>query len=451
MVKSFIIRYRLEASLPKSVRKHYSLIMDPAAGTVSVGVDTPHLHLASYFCRSDIGALAVRGILRNRKKDLLSEPWMGFESIGIHPHYTGDRKRFTIDYDLRVESVNLTCSWPAFIVLSLALGVDPYRGGLLDLKRDKSTNFREIILKSSDSQPIINVRKLDDRILARVVPQAAYCCLLTGLAWVGSMIEARENGLHVISSGRENVYDVPRECNDDTRQVYVHSPRDWSRRATEAALIWVLYSETYRYKHMAAGETKFILDVLPVTQKILKIREDIVEELRHLIDLETTLKEIFLSESSLVDTILTALRREWNTQDVILEDKRTARPYTENPPGFADIWDKLQDNGTFKELQENFYPFPPREAPDLAQFRNPIIVLAKVIIAVSSIQKWPREEWSVESYENGRASFTVPADPMDELLPGGQFRSSSGDIAIALLYSNLVREALDREGSIYLE
>ena len=133
MVKSFIIRYRLQSSLPTDVRKHYSLIMDPAAGTVSVGVDTPHLHLGSYFWRSDLEHLADTKILWNSKKGLLNEPWMELESIGIHPHYTGDRKRFTVGYDLRVESVNLRCSWPAFIVLSLALGVDPYRGGLLDL------------------------------------------------------------------------------------------------------------------------------------------------------------------------------------------------------------------------------------------------------------------------------------------------------------------------------
>ena len=259
------------------------------------------------------------------------------------------------------------------------------------------------------------------------------------------MIEVRGNVLHVIPSGRENFYDVDREWKDDTRRVHIHSPGDWSRQATEGALIWVLYSETYRQKCRANGHTKFILDVLPVTQKILIIREDIVEELRHLTDLEASLNEIFLSESSLVDPILTALRWQWSTLDDIHEGKQNPRAYTENPPGYVDIWDKLQDNDTFKELQDNFHPFSSGEAPDLAQLRQPVIVLAKVIIAVSSIRKWPREQWSVKSYENGKASFIVPPDPMDELLPEGRW-----EFAIAF-FSNDFREAIHREDSIYLE
>ena len=458
MVKSFIIRYRLEASLPKNIRKHYSLIMDPAAGTVSVGVDAPHLHLGSYFWRSDIGRLATNRTFPHREKDLLSETWMGLESIGIHPHYTGDRKRFTIDIDLRAESVNLACSWPAFIVLSLALGVDPYRGGLLDLKRNKSTDFREIILKSSDDdQSIISVRKLDNLILGRVSPPARFCCLLAGLAWVGSMIDVRENELHVIPSGRENYYDIDRERHQGTPQVHLHSLMDVPRQATEGALVWVLYSETYRHRYRAWGSTRFIRGVLPVTQKTLKIREDIVIELRHLNDLEASLHEIFGIESPLVDTILPALRREWDTLDRISEGKRGARPYTENPPGYVDIWENLQGNNKFKELYDNFYPFPSSRATDLAQFDKPVIVLAKVIIAVSSIQKWPREEWSVKFDGNRKPSFTIPDDPMDELLPKGEFREPRPAFSFTVGGQGITlnpfdaREAADgREDYIYL-
>ena len=42
-------------------------------------------------------------------------------------------------------------------------------------------------------------------------------------------------------------------------------------------------------------------------------------------------------------------------------------------------------------------------------------VLARVVNAVSSIQKWPREQWSVEIDENGRRSFRVSEDPMPTL------------------------------------
>ena len=43
-------------------------------------------------------------------------------------------------------------------------------------------------------------------------------------------------------------------------------------------------------------------------------------------------------------------------------------------------------------------------------------VLARVIIAVSRIQKWERKEWSVDVDENEKLSFTVPEDHLDGLL-----------------------------------
>ena len=148
MYKSFILRYRLESSLPRAVRKHYSLIMDPAAGTVSVGVDTPQLNLKRLLRLASEHRSDTR-YFNNIKKDLLSESWMGFQKFGIHPSYTGTRIRFTVGSDLRVESVGLRCTWTAFVVVSLALGVGPYSGGLLDLKRNIPTKLREIILKFS--------------------------------------------------------------------------------------------------------------------------------------------------------------------------------------------------------------------------------------------------------------------------------------------------------------
>ena len=352
----------------------------------------------------------------------------------------------------------MMCSWPAFVVLSLALGVDPYRGGLLDLKRNIYTNFREIRLKSTGSQSIITVRRLENRVFARVMPYAAFCCLLTGLAWVGSMIETHGKVLHVILSGREGFDGTYHGGDHAMRQVRMATFGDVTGQAAEKALAWVLYSEPYHHKHRVKGYTMSILDVLPVTQKILKTREDIVEELRLLTDLKASLNEIFLSESLLVDMILNALRQEWDTPEVILDGKRSARPYTENPPGYVDIWDNLQENDTFKTLKDNFYPLsnvigPSMDSfiinlPILAEFPAPMVVLAKVIIAVSSIQKWPREEWSVEFDENRKASFIVPADPMDELLPEGE---SERDLFTSFFESNYFRGTDDEEVPVYFE
>ena len=445
MVKCFIIRYRLQYgsqySFPKDARKHYSFIMDLAAGTVTVGVDAPQLKLVNIL-RSSVwrpngpneAFPTGMGILFKREKHLMVEPWMGFESVGIHPSYTGTRKRFTVGYDLRVESVNLTCSWPVFVVISLALGVDPYRGGLLDLKRKFSTNFGEIILKSSERIPVISVRKLDNRALAHVVKPHPIYSVYLGMAWDCTMIEAHGADVHIVPLGMPifqrllNVQEI--QSVHATHRLHLEYNKDPWPTEVARALVWIIYAETYYH------ECPVLLHrVLPVSQEILKVREDILEELKLVDNLEASLNEVFLSDDSLVHSILAALGHEWATQ---VEDKRKSRPYTEDPPGYVDIWNKLQDNDTFKALKDNHHPVPSlrtRYDVHLAPSTTPMALLARVIIAVSSIQKWPREEWSVEIDENGKASFTVPADPIDELLgrPG------------------VYRSIFDMENSIYLE
>ena len=411
MAKSFVIRYRLQSSLPKDARKHYSLIMDPAAGNVSVGVDTPQLDLSSLLQSASEHYLGT-GFLINRKNDLLNKSWMEFECIGIHPSYTGTRKRFTVAYDLRVESVGLKCAWTAFVVFSLAVGVDPYRGGLLDLKHKISTNLREITLKSSDNISILNVRKQENRVLARIMRQYTTYSLFRGLAWVGCTIEAHGRDLHLVHLGLPTIGNSSNS--HATHRSHIHFKNDtWPTQAMARALVWVLYAETYYHEPMRS--LMITSDrILPVTQEILEIREDILEELKLVENLEASLNEVFLRENSLVRTILTALGHEWNIHG---KDKRKSRPFTDKPPGYVDIWDMLQDNDTFKALKDNYHPIPAlrtRSDADLAQLTTPMAILARVIIAVSSVQMWPREEWSVEL----DGSFKIPADPINELLDG---------------------------------
>ena len=99
------------------------------------------------------------------------------------------------------------------------------------------------------------------------MPHAVNCDLVTGLAWAGSMVV---------------LFDTDRDL-DATREVLMYLPKAWPGQAR--ALVWVIYSQIYHHKHKATG---YVLDVLPVTQVILKIREDIVEGLRLLTDLEAS-------------------------------------------------------------------------------------------------------------------------------------------------------------------
>ena len=437
MVKSFIIRYRLQSSLPTEVRKHYSLIMDPAAGTVSVGIDTPRLdlenllHSASEHCSG-------KKYLSNVEKGLLSEPWMGFQKLGIHPSYTGTRMRFTVGSDLRVESVGLRCTWTAFVIISLALGVDPYRGGLFDLKRGISTDFREIILKSSEhdfgranfaterrdplsnGRPIINVRKQGSRVLAYITHIYARYSLPTALAWVGWMIEAHGRDVHVVPLSmpffRQVFDDLDTLNRNATNDLHIHPNINLNNGTwyTERALVWVLYAENYYHKSEEFVYPRTFERVLPVTQDILRIREFVVQELKLIEDLEASLIEICLGEELLVRTIVIALEHNWDTE---VEDEQKRRRFIEDPPGYVGTWDRLQANDTFKALKDNYHPIPTlrtRSDADLGQLTTPMAILARVIIAVSSIQKWPTEG---QPFGMGD-SILSPEDAMVELLGG---------------------------------
>ncbi|KAL9131221.1 MAG: hypothetical protein Q9175_006821 [Cornicularia normoerica] len=211
-----------------------------------------------------------------------------------------------------------------------------------------------------------------------------------------------------------------------TSTVHVHSKsQTWPGQAMERALVWVFYAESLYHESSRQPPQPLIpKQVLDLEVNVLPVTEDAVEELRLMTDLEGSLIEIFLTQGPLVSSNLTALRQEWDNQDVIVEDKRKACPYTENPPGYLDIWNKIQGNDTFIALKDNYNPVPTfrtRSDADLTQLTTPMALLARVIIAVSSIQKWPREEWSVQTDENGKRSFTIPEDPMEELLSGYEY------------------------------
>ena len=74
------------------------------------------------------------------------------------------RKRFVVESDLGVQRVGLECDWK-FVRHCLALGVNSYGGGLLELKRKLSTSFKDVKVKFPSVLPIMNVRKRENDVL----------------------------------------------------------------------------------------------------------------------------------------------------------------------------------------------------------------------------------------------------------------------------------------------
>ena len=428
MVKSSITRYRLLSSLPKVIRKHYSLIMDPASGLVSVSVDTPRLDFQCLW-QSISPSMPDTRRVPNYQNDLLGESWMGLEGVWINCRFDGARKRFGVDSDLRVQSVGVECDWRTFVRLVLALGVDPYNGGLLDLKRNMSAPFKEFFLKSSGGFPVMSVRKRENRVVASFTSRRVKFSLKTGLAWESGMVVVQDRHIHVMS------HEGPLQMPWATQTFHLHSDKGaWPETAMEKALIWVLYAEVLYHEssqhppqplfpNNEENATWFMDDaseahVLPVTQQILKTREDAIEELRLMPHLEASLNEIFFADGPLVSSILAALRQQWDAP-IMVKNVRYTRPYAANPSGYLDIWDQIQGNDTFIALKDKYNPVPDfrvRSDADLTQLNTPMAVLARVMIALSSIQKWPRKEWSVQGDEPNELTLEIPKDPMDELL-----------------------------------
>jgi len=56
----------------------------------------------------------------------------------------------------------------------------------------------------------------------------------------------------------------------------------------------------------------------------------------------------------------------------------------------------------------------PLFAADLTQFTSPVMILARVFVAVSSIQRWTRHDWEMET-DDGNFTISKPVpDPMEE-------------------------------------
>ena len=256
--------------------------MDPAAGSISVGVDTPKLHF-DILWRSLTPAFPNIRWVSECQNDLLGESWMGLG--GIYPWYYGSRKRFVVESDLRVQSVGLECDWNAFVRLCLALGVDPYAGGLLDLKRNMSTSFKDFVLKSLDGFSVMNVQKRENRVISSINTRGAGGAALsikTGLAWECGMIVVQDRDVHVMID-RDILREGTMPLNFAWATYHLHFGKQiWPGQAMEKAITWVLYAESLYHESSRNPPQPLIpkkdlslrdsldVNVLPVTQQMLK-------------------------------------------------------------------------------------------------------------------------------------------------------------------------------------
>jgi len=209
MVKAFVIRRHLVKALPPSLRPNYSIIMDPAAGTVSITLPSLFLNAGSLvgydvvshdssieFAESlppgdwkylpDRGGsdphsrkprvpeLALFGStpytgLQNKGQGPAGS-WMNLPSVGVKPNrdHGAVPVRVTVESDLNCPPTLLSCKWPTFVSLAMGLGFYPLdqTGRCLDAV-DK---LRDALRHQTKIATPMAIRDLRGEVLLQVSP-----------------------------------------------------------------------------------------------------------------------------------------------------------------------------------------------------------------------------------------------------------------------------------------
>jgi hypothetical protein len=227
MVVAIQIWLRLRASIPPSLRKYYSLIIDPAAGQVTVVSRMPTLSSPGQWTTSESGVneqhstepvswpLAITtGFLSSfrmpfeklmqsmsqaerlgditggvtfavTRSKLLHRPWMlVIENCKLSirvPDETDDDQReevrFTVQSDMKASDFTpLMMTWPHFVWICLALNVSAY-----DPLWQSSSPYT---IKNGEGKDMIRLFEENDHLYARLLPgQEATYVTHRALAW----------------------------------------------------------------------------------------------------------------------------------------------------------------------------------------------------------------------------------------------------------------------------
>jgi hypothetical protein len=205
MAKSFFIRRHLVKALPPSIRRHYSIIMDPAAGTVSITLPSLFLNagsLVGYDFKTwwravvnpaelppgewdlhdwetngslsrELRAPELAPALRTGFKYKGEGPagsWMGLPDVGVTPNrdHGAVPVRVTVESDLNCPPTLLSCKWPTFVGLAMGLGFYP-----LDQTgrcQDAVDKLRDALRHQTKVATPLALRDLRGKVLLQVSP-----------------------------------------------------------------------------------------------------------------------------------------------------------------------------------------------------------------------------------------------------------------------------------------
>ncbi|KAK6810427.1 hypothetical protein RU639_013810 [Aspergillus parasiticus] len=465
--KSWFLRRRLCAIIPRFVKhEFFTIIVDLASGTVSVRVKQLYINARSFFGYDPVSlnalveqpnflpiepssvttaeleagenrqrSFAFRGRcglkVRRPKATLLSSitirdvrppaaSWMPLIDAGMMPFNTrgASPNRYTVDSDFVCPETTLSCKWPTFVYLALALGASPWeistrfgeaRSRATYLHDIKGEPLMKIMLWGSgilgcrfqSGEKTLSLRRMlawENIMLSKVnnrwtcVPVPSYesetaSIPLKRLWPISDIQDFSLDGLVMRGIGHENdgqnFYTHRREKyrKKDRRNKTNFYSRNWSPELFEDALCWTIYAED-----VYGSNT----EILPVSQPFLVMQEHSVVKLgrwdpekrrkllqaifpdaklvdKILADLDSACAEPIdfgrsvrrstnLTVLSDADSIRNALPPETSYMKEIgdFHESRKGRPFNDGLVGSRAIWKNIKANSEFMHLRNSF-------------------------------------------------------------------------------------------------
>lgn len=129
--------------IPQEARHFCSLMVDPAAGVVSVVLYETEMEWETVLLFSkSLKSFAPRKIPKVDSR-LIGAAWMGLlpPNLPVIRRWDHSVQRLLINSTFDFESGGLKCNWVTFVFFCLGLGVDLHRGGLKDLWPSSKTSI----------------------------------------------------------------------------------------------------------------------------------------------------------------------------------------------------------------------------------------------------------------------------------------------------------------------
>jgi hypothetical protein len=330
----------------------------------------------------------------------------------------GSSQRLVVDSALHFESCGVRCDWESFVFLALGLGVDPYRGGLqglLTTVEDTQT------IRDSKDNPVMILRRVDGGSWTAQLGCNLSFSARRAMAVAYVMILPTNGKIGFIPLGQYSPPAVAPSADQCAVPTMLSIYEAISRAETpgnhlSSALTWMFYLESVFY-----GETQ--QELLPVPQFVLQAREKATAELE-IVPLADTLHGIFRNKP-LEDKIIDALelaKRELPSYTIERRQRRKVLA-PENCPTYVDIHDAVTQNPLYQQLRVQFYPSPAvsrGQIIDLGDLKSQAAVLARVILGISIVQVWQREEWKTLNLPDGSFAPRLSRSPLKEILNNGK-------------------------------